>query len=68
MDKAISGFDFVWEESYDEENGGMIWSWKTDGKVAAINYPTVIGAMELYKITGDEAYLEKAKEIYKWAG
>jgi predicted alpha-1,6-mannanase (GH76 family) len=67
LDKAIKGFDFVWEESYDEENGGMIWSWKADGKVAAINYPTVIGAMELYKITGEEAYLEKAKEIYKWA-
>jgi len=67
LDKALDGFDFVWEESYDEVNGGMIWSWKADGKVAAVNYPTVIGAMKLYKITGDEVYLEKAKEIYKWA-
>lgn len=36
------------------------------GKNACINYPTVIGAMRLYKITGDEAYLDKAKNIYNW--
>lgn len=67
LDDAIAGFDFVWKEAYDPEDGGMIWSWKASGKVAAVNYPTVIGAMRLYHITGEEQYLDKAKEIYSWA-
>lgn len=67
LEKAVKGFDFVWSESYDSENGGMIWSWKAEGKVAAINYPTVIGAMNLFTITEEEKYLTKAVEIYKWA-
>ena len=67
LDNAIAGFDFVWDEAYDEVNGGMIWSWKADGKVAAINYPTVVGAMKLYNISGNEEYLNKAKDVYQWA-
>lgn len=67
LDKAINGFNFVWSESYDPVDGGMIWSWKADGKVAAVNYPTVIGAMNLYQITEDDNYLNKAIEIYEWA-
>lgn len=67
LETAIEGFDFVWSESYDAENGGMIWSWKSTGKTACINYPTVIGAIRLYNITGDKSYLSKAKKIYSWA-
>lgn len=67
LDKAIDGFDFVWEEAFDAVNGGMRWSWKVEGKVAAINYPTVIAAMYLYNITGKDTYLAKAKNIYSWA-
>lgn len=67
LDDAIAGFDFVWEEAYDPEDGGMLWSWKVDGKNACINYPTVIGAMRLYNISGDETYLNKAKNIYGWS-
>jgi predicted alpha-1,6-mannanase (GH76 family) len=45
-------------------NGGMFWDFKHSGKNACINYPTVIAAMRLYKITGDASYLDKAKSIY----
>lgn len=78
LELAISGFNRVWygipgideRGSYDKVNGGMRWGWKRDewkGKMACINYPTVIAAALLYKITANESYLDKSKEIYKWA-
>ncbi|HEY9559251.1 MAG TPA: glycoside hydrolase family 76 protein [Anseongella sp.] len=62
--------------SYDPVNGGMYWQWNQknpaaskegDGKMACINYPTVIAAMTLFQNTKKPEYLEKAKEIYDWA-
>jgi predicted alpha-1,6-mannanase (GH76 family) len=67
LQKAISGFNRVWKGSYDSVNGGMFWDFKHSGKNACINYPTVIAAMRLYKITGDASYLDKAKSVYGWA-
>ncbi|MBC3540032.1 glycoside hydrolase family 76 protein [Rufibacter sediminis] len=67
LDKAKEGFQNVWGRSYDPVNGGMFWNFAKDGKNACINYPTVIAAMELYKITKDEQYLDKAKNIYAWS-
>ncbi|MDU1892951.1 MAG: glycoside hydrolase family 76 protein [Dysgonomonas sp.] len=75
---SILGFERVWKGtpgvkdkgSYDPERGGMKWGWKRDewrGKMACINYPTVVGAMTLYNITGDKSYLDRAKEIYTWS-
>lgn len=78
--------------SYDEKKGGMFWQWQPiqhpapndserDGKMACINFPTVVAAMELYaNVPADRAdqrggvlrcqskgqYLQKAKEIYAW--
>src|SRR3546814_5131520 len=46
--------------SYDPVNGGMYWQWtpnnpaaskEGDGKMACINYPTVIAAMTLFQKT-----------------
>src|ERR1035437_5962449 len=67
LQKAIEGFNHVWEGSYDKVDGGMFWDFKHSGKNACINYPTVIAAMRLYKITGDESYLTKAKSVYAWS-
>ena len=55
--------------SFDPNSGGMYWDWKfgRTGKMACINYPTIIAAMELYKATNNSEYLEKAKTVYKWA-
>lgn len=77
--------------SYDKVNGGMFWQWQPiqnpkpnkpgDGKMACINFPTVIAALTLYRnvpakrITPvgqiqrqqtKEQYLAKGKEIYEW--
>lgn len=63
---AVSGFQHVWDNSYDPVNGGMFWDFNHSGKNSCINFPTVIAAMTLYKITGDKAYLDKAKSVYSW--
>ncbi|QEH42033.1 glycoside hydrolase family 76 protein [Chitinophaga sp. XS-30] len=63
---SIAGFQRVWDESYDAEGGGMWWDFNKTGKNSCINYPTVIAAMTLYDITGETAYLDKAKSIYSW--
>lgn len=77
--------------SYDKEHGGMFWQWQpiqnpkpnkfSDGKMACINFPTVVAALTLYnnvpnkrkELTGERPeyqtkaqYLAKGKEIYKW--
>lgn len=67
LEKSISGFSRVWRDSYDPVDGGMYWSFDHTGKNACINYPTAIAAMRLYHITGEEDYLDKAKEIYAWS-
>jgi len=63
---AKAGFERVWRDSYDPKGGGMYWAFDHRGKTACINYPTVIGAMTLYRITKDETYLQKAKDVYSW--
>lgn len=76
LSHAVSGFNRVWYGipeldigSYDAEEGGMFWDWTMGrkGKMACINYPTVIAATLLYDITKDGLYLEKAKEVYDWS-
>ncbi|MCW9706479.1 glycoside hydrolase family 76 protein [Fodinibius salsisoli] len=62
-----TGFDRVWRDSYDPEDGGMYWNFDHSGKNACINYPTVIAAMRLYHITDESEYLKKAKNIYRWS-
>lgn len=75
LELSESGFERVWsgypgidEGSYDLENGGMYWGWHANqrGKMACINFPTVIGAMTLYNATKEELYLQKAKNVYAW--
>ncbi len=67
LETSISGFDRVWRDAYDSENGGMFWSFDHKGKNACINYPTVIAAMTLYTITRKTGYLDKAKRVYRWS-
>jgi len=67
LTKAISGFDRVWNGSYDPVGGGMYWDFNHTGKNSCINFPTVIAAMRLYAITGNSTYLTKAQNIYNWS-
>jgi predicted alpha-1,6-mannanase (GH76 family) len=67
LQKAEAGFARVWEGSYDPVEGGMYWDFNHSGKNSGINFPTVIGAMRLYSLTGDAQYLAKAQSIYTWS-
>ncbi|MEC5143397.1 glycoside hydrolase family 76 protein [Chitinophaga sp. 212800010-3] len=66
LDLSVSGFKRVWDGSFDPDGGGMFWDFNHSGKNACINFPTVIAAMTLYKITGDGTYLQNAKDIFAW--
>lgn len=77
--------------SYDPVNSGMYWRWYPiqnpipnkfgDGKMACINFPTVVAALTLYnnvptdrkEVVGKDRgylsklqYLQRGKEIYEW--
>jgi predicted alpha-1,6-mannanase (GH76 family) len=67
LNYAVSGFQRVWRDSYDAAKGGMWWDFNKTGKNSCINFPTVIAALQLYKITNETAYLDKAKVIYDWS-
>jgi hypothetical protein len=73
---SVSGFNRVWygapgvdNGSYDTQNGGLYWGWKSDqrGKTACINYPAVVAAATLYSITAEQQYLDKALDVYEWS-
>lgn len=67
LDTAVSGFKRIWRDSYDSAKGGMWWDFNKTGKNSCINFPTVIAAVQLYNITGDATYLDRAKLVYNWA-
>lgn len=63
---SVLGFNYVYKEAFDSIGNGMYWDFKHTGKMACINYPTVIAAMTLYQITMEQEYLNKAKTIYTY--
>ncbi|WP_158799522.1 glycoside hydrolase family 76 protein [Pedobacter sp. L105] len=67
LQKSQDGFAHVWAGSYDPVDGGMYWDFNHSGKNSCINFPTVIAAMRLYSITGNNDYLTKAQSIYSWS-
>lgn len=64
---ASAGFYHVWKEAYDPERGGLWWNFAHDAKMACINYPTVIAAMTLYRITKKADFFEKGSAVYAWS-
>ncbi|MEX6688602.1 glycoside hydrolase family 76 protein [Danxiaibacter flavus] len=57
----------VYKGAYDEVNSGLFWDFKRTGKNACITFPTIIAAVNLYNLTGEKDYLQKATRIYSWA-
>lgn len=53
--------------AYDEVNGGLFWDFKRTGKNSCVTFPTIIAAVNLYNLTGEKDYLQKATSIYHWA-
>jgi predicted alpha-1,6-mannanase (GH76 family) len=67
LSHSIVGFKYVYQEAFDPEGNGMYWDFKHTGKMACINYPTIIAAMTLYNITKEQEYLDKAKALYEYS-
>ncbi|MES2920630.1 MAG: glycoside hydrolase family 76 protein [Verrucomicrobiota bacterium] len=65
---AISAWNAVWTRGRDDTFGDGIWQKMPVGnsKTVLSNCPQIIGGLELYKITGDIAYIEKCEIIYDW--
>lgn len=63
---AKDNFDRMYERAL-EEGGSLRWKQATEswnGTNSCINCPATVAACYLYEMTGDEAYLEKAKSLY----
>ncbi|MGE4567878.1 MAG: glycoside hydrolase family 76 protein [Bacteroidales bacterium] len=77
FERVWSGSSVVGDKgSYDPIDGGMYWNWdhknptiqpRDMGKMACINYPTVIAAMTLFNITKERSYRNRAMQIYQWS-
>ncbi|MGQ9779730.1 MAG: glycoside hydrolase family 76 protein [Bacillota bacterium] len=65
--RAVDLFRFIQSGVNEEMGGGIFWK---EGdyttKNTCSNGPGVVLALELWRITGDSAYLEWARPIYEW--
>lgn len=69
LEEAEQLFEWIWGGwNYDDgSEGGIRWnSGDGTGKNSCSNAPAIIIAARLYRITGEEHYLEKAKMIHDW--
>lgn len=67
LEQAKWCWDFMYNRGWDNKLGGGIWwSIKKEEKSGLSNNPAICMACYLYDATGDEQYLERAKEIYTW--
>lgn len=68
LKEAKQLFEWIWGGWSDVNGGGIAWNSGSgiNSKNSCSNAPAIIVAARLYKITGEEHYLEKAKMIYEW--
>ena len=69
LQQARTMFDWLAEREIDDTLGGGMW-WKNtehQSKNACDNFPAVITACNLHKLTRERKYLETAKSLYSWA-
>ena len=67
LDKAVNAWNLLYKRGYDSTLGGGIW-WSVDKeeKSGLSNNPAICMACYLYEATGDEQYLDIAKDLYDW--
>lgn len=74
LDQAEMVARYVWGVGYDTKTGGgLYWHDSPAGgdnvfitKNAASNSPAIVLLCRLYKATGNETYLNEAKQLFKW--
>lgn len=66
---ATDNWNKTYNRGWNPVGGGGIWEDNNRfdrGKCALSNNPMITAAVQLYQITGDRAYLDKAMGIYDW--
>jgi predicted alpha-1,6-mannanase (GH76 family) len=67
LEQAKSLFEFIWGYWTDDYGGGVLWkNTGEDQKNVATNGPLTVTAVRLYQATGDEDYLEKARQLWNF--
>lgn len=67
LKQAQWAWDYLYGRGWDDALGGGIW-WniEKESKSSLSNDPAICMACYLYDATGEERYLQAAKDIYKW--
>ncbi|MDB6068833.1 MAG: hypothetical protein JWL81_4 [Verrucomicrobiales bacterium] len=67
LDTAKANFDLCYSRAHSADLGGGLW-WKVtnQSKNACVNGPGAIAAWLLHQATGDNAYRDKANELFRW--
>ncbi|MFB6342742.1 glycoside hydrolase family 76 protein [Saccharicrinis sp. FJH62] len=65
---AKTNFDNMYARAATNDfGGGLIWKQGVMSKNACINGPAMVACCYLAEATGDNTYIDKAKEIYEWS-
>lgn len=66
LDRAKMVWEFILEGTDSKIGGGVYWKEGAVSKHTCSTAPAAVLALKLHEITGQEEYLNKAKELYKW--
>lgn len=67
LEKAVALYRYIYSGWSEELGGGIFWcEQKKESKHTCSNAPSIVLGVKLYRLTKDNAYLEKAKETYAW--